>query len=556
MLFKVIGPKDKIPYRATDAEFYLKQDDWNDYSFQTLYHLHLSAHLSPDNEPSYIGPVKILRRGQTKEDYLQIKVGSFVALSDEFCSLGQSLDYYERIAQLNRKMADDLLLALRDVVIFPDNAKGFETEDGWKISLFRGIREDDDIFSIAPMLMSGDYTRLPSLELKFDFEVRGMHEPISFDFDAPKFGINDQYSLPNRVAVLIGKNGSGKSTLLAKISRVAFASTTNRRNHRLAQVGKINPDGLGFPKIIALSYSAFDSFQVPGIYLREKQQIAKDLKKGVGRYVFCGIRDIAKELEEYLERLETEKDGALSEKEILKDRLNTTRLKSIDALALEFSQGIHKINSAQKWSLFNLAEAKLSEETSCKSILHKGFFEMNENQLIDYFLHLSTGHKFVLHSIVKIIEHIEPRSLVLFDEPENHLHPPLLAVLMQAIRSILNEKNGFMIVATHSPVVPQETLSRNVFIIRREGEEIKASSPAIATFGENIGIITSHVFGLSTEITDYHSVLDEVIQNIGSRFYNSDNREKIYEDISKLFGSELSSQARAYLMSRIFNNLK
>jgi predicted ATPase len=553
MLIKVIGPKERIPSNAKDADFYLKQDLWNDYSFQTLYHLHLSGHWSSDNEPIYIGAVKILKKGQTEKDYLQVGTGSFITLSPDFCSLGQSLDYYERIAQLNSKMRDDLLNALRDVVIIPKYAQGFNTEEGWKTSLFRYISEDDDIFTIAPMLMSGDFTQLPSLELKFSFQVAGMNEPVSFDFDAPKFGRNNEQSLPNRVAVLIGKNGSGKSTLLAKISRVAFASTTNRQNTHLSKVGQIVPEGLGFPKIIALSYSAFDSFQVPGIYIREKQQIAKDIKRGVGRYIFCGIRDVVKELEEHLANLEGDKDGGLPEHEILRDRHNRTYLKSIDELAIEFSRSIMKINADQKWALFNLAEEKLSEETSCKNILNKNFFGMKEEDLSEYFLHLSTGHKFVLHSVAKIIEYIEPRSLILFDEPETHLHPPLLAVLMQAIRAVLSEKNGFMIVATHSPVVPQETLSKNVFVIRREGSEIKIAHPTIATFGENIGIITSHVFNLSTEITNYHSVLDNVIRGVGGRFF-SGSQDQLYNDITELFGKELSSQARAYLMSRIYNN--
>ncbi|MBW6100166.1 ATP-binding protein [Escherichia coli] len=55
---------------------------------------------------------------------------------------------------------------------------------------------------------------------------------------------------------------------------------------------------------------------------------------------------------------------------------------------------------------------------------------------------------------------MKKRCLVLFDEPETHLHPPLLAVLMSALRIVLNEVDAFAIVATHSPVVVQETLSK------------------------------------------------------------------------------------------------
>ena len=49
----------------------LQQDNWNDYSFMTSYHLSLDV-------PGFsgrIGPVKVLRRGQTKSEGLQLPVG-------------------------------------------------------------------------------------------------------------------------------------------------------------------------------------------------------------------------------------------------------------------------------------------------------------------------------------------------------------------------------------------------------------------------------------------------------------------------------------------------
>ncbi|MFL5762364.1 MAG: AAA family ATPase [Bacteroidia bacterium] len=552
MLIKVVEwSNHRVTQDWVGASFYLERDNWNDYSYNTLYHLHLSREYAKDNVSIYMGSVKILKKGQTTDDYLQLAIGPLEKLDGSFCSLGQSLDYYERIAELDRPLGDKILNALRDIVIFPNFSKGFEDEDGWSKSLFRWIQKDDDIFFLAPLLISRDYHKIPSLELIFDFKVSGLEKPVTFDFDSPKYG-NEDKTLPNRVVVLIGRNGSGKSTFLSKISRIAFASTSDRKNKTLLQVGQLTPNGLGFPKIISLSYSSFDSFQVPGIYLKEKEQIAKDIQRGVGRYVFCGIRDVAKELIESFDELEIDKEGKLSDQDILKDRLKNTFLKPIEVLAKEFSDSIKKIGEKKKWPLFNIANTILSEEPSLRQILDIDFFEMTEKEKIEYFIHLSTGHKFILHSIVKIVEHIEPRTLILFDEPETHLHPPLLAVLMRAIRNILNQKNGFMIVATHSPVILQETLTKHVFIIRREGESISVMSPEIPTFGENIGMLTSHVFGLSSDITDFHSELDSIISYYVNvrRFVDKENA---YKKIQDLFKDELSSQARAYILSNIFD---
>ena len=42
------------------------------------------------------------------------------------------------------------------------------------------------------------------------------------------------------------------------------------------------------------------------------------------------------------------------------------------------------------------------------------------------FRKLSSGHKIVLLTITRLVETVEEKTLVLLDEPEAHLHPPLL----------------------------------------------------------------------------------------------------------------------------------
>lgn len=52
---------------------------------------------------------------------------------------------------------------------------------------------------------------------------------------------------------------------------------------------------------------------------------------------------------------------------------------------------------------------------------------------------------------------------------------------MSALRIVLNEVDAFAIVATHSPVVVQETLSKNVNVITRNGEFTDFQRPEIET---------------------------------------------------------------------------
>jgi predicted ATP-dependent endonuclease of OLD family len=157
------------------------------------------------------------------------------------------------------------------------------------------------------------------------------------------------------------------------------------------------------------------------------------------------------------------------------------------------------------------------------------------------FLLWSTGHKIVMQIVASLAAHTTQSSLILIDEPETHLHPPLLASLMHAIRIILSTKKAFAIVATHSPVVLQETIVKHTYIVRREGKITAIQKPSKETFGENIGTLTGETFGLNTRATDFHSVLDRLIKE----HKNLD----IIEEFFQPYG--LSMQARAYVMSQL-----
>jgi predicted ATP-dependent endonuclease of OLD family len=73
---------------------------------------------------------------------------------------------------------------------------------------------------------------------------------------------------------------------------------------------------------------------------------------------------------------------------------------------------------------------------------------------------LSSGHKIVLLTMTRLVELVEQRTLVLIDEPEAHLHPPLLSSFVRALSALLKRRNAVAIIATHSPVVLQETPRR------------------------------------------------------------------------------------------------
>lgn len=546
--------RNKVGGYSTEAYFYLEIDNWNDFGYYTSYHLHCSEFVTEDKEPILIGHVRILKFGQDKGSINMLKSGKVNEFSDQYCSMGSSLDYYERIAQLPDSFRERILHALRDCIVYPDYKDDFEGEPGFRDSLMRDTTSSDEIFTLAPLLISRNFHKLLDMDLSFEFSIPGINTPIEFNFDSPTYGFNNHH-LPNRIAVLIGRNGSGKSTLLSRISRIAFSSTNDRRDSSLKKVGIITPPGLGFPRIILLSYSAFDAFNTPGIYKSDKETILSEMKNGLGRYVFCGIRDIVSELEDSVKLLETNEEGKLLRKDILQDQIENTKLKSIATLAAEFVRNISIIKETGEEVTFQKALNLLGKEKSMHNLFPVDWDEKTQSYLEKLFMGFSTGHKFVIHAISSITAYTAPRSLLLFDEPETHLHPPILAALMKAIRFVLKKRNAFMIVATHSPVVLQETLKQHVFVIRREGELIDVSRPEIETFGENTGILNQVAFGLTFEITDYHSTLDKLVEEyFDDDLIGSSAPEEALKQIEKLFSSGLSMQSRSYILSRLYRN--
>ena len=514
----------------------LQQVRWNDFHFRTLYHLHVFS----DEFSGRIGPVKILRRGQTDADSIQIPVGRLEPLSKEFCALGQDLDYYERLAELPAELRQNILAHTRDALAYPEHAETFFDEPGWSVSLLRGI--DWVVFrNDASVLLERDYTRVARIDQDLRFQIKGWTAPLHLRFSGPQNRRTRRRShgawLPERIAVITGRNGSGKSTLLARLARVLHASQRDRSSPKIKALGSIEPPGIGFTRVLNIAYSAFDAFQIPGLGKGERRQIADDLRQGRGRYHFCGLRDIASELDG---EIHADDDPELATTgKVVADRQGQTHLKSINELTDEFVRTIGHIQKAKRVDLFEDAVELLAHDPSFQD-----FGDNPTSKILrapeEYFELWSTGHKIVMHAMTSIVAYTQPKTIVLIDEPECHLHPPLLAAFMHAMRLVLDENDAFAVVATHSPVVVQETLRQHVSVVRRSGAETTIHPPQIETYGESIGAITDEVFGLNSDETDFHNTLQGLVK-----------KGLTLDDIESLFENGLSLQGRAYVMSEL-----
>jgi ABC-type cobalamin/Fe3+-siderophores transport system ATPase subunit len=480
----------------------LAPDSWDDYGLKTMFRV---TYWVAAAESTELGSVKILNRGQ-KHGRTQIP-DRFTELREDYCSLGQNLEYYETIRKLPKKEYEALLTGLRDVVFSRLIRAGFEDEQGFKDSLLRSTAATSAL-EIAPSFFS--VQAAPPSErgpmLHFKTSVGGTSFLTSFDFDGDK-------RLPGRVNTIIGYNGTGKTQLLANLAMVACTSATSKSADKVhGRYGELIDSPHSFGAVIAVSYSAFDTFDVPGENVAQRKRVAQEGE--LLGYVYCGLRD--------LESAQTSK---------------RPRLKSFSDLSDDFARALDAIAERKRQALFVEALAPIALEASLQRLGILSQVDKTTKEWQDLFGSLSSGHKIVLSVVAHLAAYLQKRSLVLIDEPEAHLHPPLLAALLKSLRRALEAQDSYAVVATHSPVALQETPARFVRILRRFGESTSAVKPTSETFGENIGILTRDVFDLNSSETDFHDVLERLATDL------------TVEEIETLFGHRLGFQARSYVTS-------
>ena len=130
---------------------------------------------------------------------------------------------------------------------------------------------------------------------------------------------------------------------------------------------------------------------------------------------------------------------------------------------------------------------------------------------------LSSGENIILLVICQILSEIRFDSLVLYDEPETHLHPNAINALLNTLFDLVKRFQSFCIIATHSPLIIQEIPSRNIFIIEREGDSVNQRKLERESFGENLTVITQDIFGARDIPKHFITSINELI-NTGKSF--------------------------------------
>lgn len=493
----------------------LTRDNWNDYGYKTTF----DAVLHLTDETIELGAVKILHAEQ-ESGFTTMPSDPFGKLGKEYCSLGSGMEYYEKLFKCGPAVYREYLKRIRDAVFSETVLAKFEDKEGFKVSLLRfggaerTIKDAARLFKRTTPPPTGNQSPNGFL-VKFKTRVSEDAVPVLLEFDFRKRG-----GLPNRFNVLIGYNGTGKTKLLSNLAVVASGyGYENKEDLLEKRYGRFVANESPFKSVVVISYSAFDTFVIPG-----KTELEKDRLKNEGTifgYSYCGLRERVK------------KSGSHEE---LRYRLRTP-----DEIESEFLNAMLRIRNSDRIPQFAAVVQPLLEDASFLRIgLTHIYANQNDMELTSLFRSLSSGHKIVLKiaaDLVATMNGTHP-TLVLIDEPETHLHPPLLASLLKCVRVCLDQFDGFSVIATHSPVVLQESPSRLVHVLKRlGGAGSSVVKPSIETFGENVGVITQDVFNLDDSATDWHDTLSSLATRLS------------LEEIEALFGNKLGFGARSYVAS-------
>lgn len=513
--------KLKIPNKS----IILTEDSWDDwFSYETKFRLDLYV----DNDLKFIGYVKIgcpeikasSNQKKRTKDFFELNNRYRISCSGLF-SIGQNSDYYFNINKyLKNQDRVKFYTTMGDMVYSSSLYKKYKDTNIAKVSLFRSVT-DVQVTRTFKRIVTGKIT-LTNYYFKYYFpsDKKMTLNSLSLDFE-----VTPDSEISTNLHALIGRNGVGKTFIINNIISCFLKKKSyrepfflfnknnlkdnNLKDNNLKDEGLIlyKEDGINkstnFANIIHVSFSSFEGIDLEKRHLSEK--VVEELN-----YTFVGIN--------YNSYIESNPNNRHTK---IQDLLCNKFMKNL-AICLKNTDKVVSFDKVfgflLKDDLFEESQIKseidkyksevLPKEVTKKELTSKDI-EIRE-KLIKTFNKLSSGHKIILLSIITILAKIEECTLVLFDEPETHLHPPLLSIYVQSVCYLLKEMNAVGIIATHSPVILQEIPRKCVWIINRRNKYVSPSRPMTETLGKGIDSLTKEVFNFDINSTAFVTSLNQM----------------------------------------------
>lgn len=514
-------PQNVSNYR--DSVLLIK-DNWDDwFKFETQY---FAYYVDSGGCLHEIGAVKIGQEGMTKGQRSPNIPIQFKTVPDDCFSLGQSDFYYERINHLGDLCRERILSGLRDLAYFPELYSKVRNYEVTRISLMRDVTH----FMITRQYqrIAKGNARLTNYEIEYTYPIVDNAEPVTLNFN-----VIPESNPPTNIHVVIGRNNVGKTFLIKNIISSIYSiddgidhgvlRSTNTSTGRL-----VSARNQAFANVLCVSFSPFDNYS---------DILARVSNKKAMPFTYIGIKQSLSE--------------ELTAPEISEGMVENTlgQIPLANILEQDFHRSLKScLHSRRKLEMLNMTMQILESDpvfarSELRALVTEGT-SLSENDLLlrahSVFRRLSSGHQVIMLTLMQLIAYLTERTFVILDEPENHLHPPLLAAFIRALSELLIGYNGVALIATHSPVILQEVPRSCVWKINRNGNEVRTSRLEIESFGAAIGALTREVFTLEVRQSGFHKMLSEEVA-----------KGQSYSEIMELFNNELGDEALALLRTLI-----
>lgn len=460
--FKVVEPRGGI---GNTPGAYLEPNQWDDFGFQTLFDLRLR--LTHSGHIIEMGRIRIAHPGMQSDELPDISATldqldeEFDRLPQGYFSLGVDDSYYANMNELPDAVRYKIYRGLNDLAFNTHLWRQVRGAPVLKKSVMRGVENPEaEIDRLAKIA----YGRARTVQYQWAFEAKPIGTSNSVNL---RFNVDPDSDPPSNVYSLIGRNGAGKTRILHQLA--------SRVSRRAAIVSEMTDQTVAPMNVVAVSFSAFDT-----LFADDARTTSLLPFKYIGLHAIRNqktfLKSNAEQKREFLESFEVCMIGTRRQ------------------LWLEAMQTLNYAGSGFLEDRENLLR-RVSEQEATSEVM------ADAEELLDQ---LSSGHRMVYQTLTHLVASVTERTLVLIDEPETHLHPPLLSALVKSISDLLRDRNGMALLATHSPVVLQEIPRKCTFMLRRHGRRIRVDHPEIETWGENVGDLTRAVFHLEVTETGYY----------------------------------------------------
>ncbi len=513
---------------------------WNDFGYRLYADMHV---LRSDREE--VRSIRLMFEGEgNTASYLDslfapaVPVLLATNIPKRICSLQRKTESYrDLVAEVGFARAVAVLRVLGDAVLLT-----LEDNDLARLTLIRSERfhaamvrnaEEYRAFRrggqhLRPSPIAEVEDAATSFELRPPLPGNDLLDPLAFDFEPdPLFD--------DRVGVLIGRNGIGKTQSL--LALILGLTTSNA-----AAAGALNP----IPQVRrVLMFSSVPSDPYPKSILPwlsidyEYHPVAIDTLP-LGRPFILSLVDCVRD------------DGALfgsGEEERDRHRLLRKTLRELgvwDGLHVPLTSPPEGANdqfrdTVQLDGLPYYRLDAIGGEYRIVTFLSR--IDLTRPAVVlgtsGQPRHLSSGELAMLQFAAQAIASIERGSLLLFDEPETHLHPNYVSEFMDMLQELLKQTQSIAIIATHSAYVVREVPRRRVIILRQTGGGIEVVHPRLQTFGANVDAVSQFVFG--------DTLISHRYQHVLKRWANTEGRALGLDGVIKGYGEQLNPETLSFI---------